>query len=200
MSNAEYLAAKSSEVWTEFDVSTRSLPPEYLGQPKVNYYNVEDWSAGLCAKSEIGKPKPSSLPPLEVPKPKTYAEKLQALSESAVDAVLDHPQGAKAWFKENPTAHVKVLVKLATPHVQDQNVNLSVEVSWLSKDRLSYKGNGKVQEDHNVVDLSPVIEDAKILEALSPSPDGPWKPVEDRTALELDAEIGNLTRTIPKPL
>ena len=73
-----------------------------------------------------------------------------------MDAVLDHPQGAKAWFKENPQAHVKVLVKLATPHVPDQNVNLSVEVSWLSKDRLSYKGD-------KVIDAVSPIEDAKVL-------------------------------------
>lgn len=142
-------------------------------------WTSDDYQHHFCRADQIGTPKPTHLaqspkpkaPQTEGPK-KSYAEKLQILSEQAVDAVLDHPGGAAKWFRDNPTAHVKVLVKLATPHVQDQQVNLSVEVSWLSKDRLAYRG-GK-----NVVDAEGPIEDAKILDALSPEPDGSWKPVE----------------------
>ena len=123
-------------------------------------WNSEDYRVGLCTAAQIGEVREAQSAPSKQETKKTYAEKLHELSEQAVDAVLDHPQGAKAWFKENPQAHVKVLVKLATPHVPDQNVNLSVEVSWLSKDRLSYKGD-------KVIDAVSPIEDAKVLDALS---------------------------------
>jgi hypothetical protein len=138
-------------------------------------WTSDDYQHHLCRADQIGTPKPTSKAlqtgTSEGPK-KTYAEKLQQLSESAVDAVLDHPGGATKWFKDNPQAHVKVLVKLATPQVAAQDVNLSVEVSWLSPERLSYRGG------QNVVDISGPIEDAKVLEALSPESTGQWKPVE----------------------
>ena len=122
-------------------------------------WTFQDFQAGLCPMSSVGKPKDKEQSPLplapspspDAPSTKTYAQKLSELSEAAVDSVLNHPGGAKQWFKDNPSAHVRILTKLATPAAEAQ-ARVVVEIPWLQSGRLNYRDSSPTK---------PVIEDVE---------------------------------------
>ena len=101
-------------------------------------WTSEDFNRHLCRADQIGTPKPKPLAPSPEVQEKTYAQKLNDLAEAAVDSVLNHPGGAKQWFKDNPSAHVRILTKLATPAAESQ-ARVVVEIPWLQTGRLSYR-------------------------------------------------------------
>ena len=106
---------------------------------KVETWTNDDFLAGLCSHLDIGKPKELEQSPLgEALQSKPYSEKLAELGEAALDVVLTHPGGPAKWFKDNPSAHVRILTKLATPAAESQ-ARVVVEIPWLQTGRLSYR-------------------------------------------------------------
>lgn len=138
------------ETWSEKDYADASCMASQVGMPKdLSTWCLGDYRDGLCPLTSVGKPKVQpepAAPPKEPEVEGDYGSKLGALGEAALDVVLSHPGGPHQWFKENPSAHTKLLVKLATPIQQGADATVNVNISWLSPDRLSYKHSGAVQE------------------------------------------------------
>lgn len=128
---------------------------------RSNTWTNEEFLAGACSHLEIGQPKNLPSPPQDG----NYGNKLADLGEAALDVVLSHPGGPRQWFRENPAAHSKLLVKLATPIQQGADSIVNVNISWLSPERLSYKHTGPVSDPMDVV-AKPAL------------PDG-WKPLPE---------------------
>lgn len=137
---------------------------------QTNLWTNEDFLAGLCSHLDIDKPKPEAQSPKPLAlspetKERTYAQKLNDLAEAAVDSVLNHPGGAKQWFKENPSAHVRILTKLATPAAESQT-RIVVEIPWLQSGRLSYRN-----QTETVQDVEPKIIAAEPWKEPTPNPE-----------------------------
>lgn len=154
-----------TNTWSEEDHLHGYCTQSQIGQPiDHSIWSLRDYQERACTAAQIGQPKnpvPSPLPlapsPLPVVPEKTYAQKLNELSEAAVDSVLNHPGGAKQWFKDNPSAHVRILTKLATPAAPDPQARIVIEIPWLQgSNRLSYR-NAEPQ----VQDVEPQVQDVE---------------------------------------
>lgn len=75
--------------------------------------------------------------------------------------------GGAAYLMKNPALLSKLLVKIAGETKQSDNSPVTVNISWLSPNRLSYKNEG------NVVDIAPAIAGDKVIEAAIPWKEGP---------------------------
>ena len=162
-----------TNTWSEEDHLHGYCTQSQIGQPiDHSIWSLRDYQERACTAAQIGQsknPAPDPKPLAPDPKPdapsnKTYAQKLSELSEAAVDSVLNHPGGARQWFKDNPSAHVRVLTKLATPAAEAQ-ARVVIEIPWIQQGRLSYRDSAPVK---------PVIEDVE------PKAAAPWKePAQD---------------------
>ena len=179
-----------TNTWSEDDHLHGYCTQSQIGQPiDHSIWSLRDYQERACTATQIGQsknpaPKPKPLAPSPSPEgPKTYAQKLNDLAEAAVDSVLNHPGGAKQWFKDNPSAHVRILTKLATPAAESQ-ARVVVEIPWLQTGRLSYR-NPPPAIENSVPDQ--VIEDVK------PKSES-WK--EPAQNSEIAAEIAMLKNSL----
>jgi hypothetical protein len=147
--------------WTQDDYDKGWCSSWHIGTPiDPGIWNGRDFREGRCGPEQIDKPKLVALQGgisesgmVPGPRPTDLFLKLNLVREGLLNWIINYPGGPEKYFKDNPAAGVKVLVRMlgGTPSTEPNKVEVNLNLSWLSADRLSYKKNG-------VIDAEPVLK------------------------------------------
>lgn len=148
------------DTWTAEHIQKGYCLPAQLGQP-IDYavWHMRDYMEDTCSLQDIGKPRVlptiAASPPMQttVPTVTQILDGLSLIRWAAIQAILEYPGGAKKWMLDHPSDHSKIVVKtLGEPITSGPKnpVEINLNLSWISRDRLSYR-------NQEVVDLNPVM-------------------------------------------
>lgn len=140
----------------------------------MKVFTAEDYLFRLCTKEEIGTPWCEK--PID-PEPESDLS-LKELRNKAVALALQTPR----FFEDDPTFHKRFLLAIAKSNEPTgTEALLTVNISWLNPDRLSYK-HGPTNTEDMVQDVSPkdLVEPSPTSAGAGslPPTTGTWKPVE----------------------
>lgn len=101
----------------------------------------DDFLQERCSHLDIGSPKPETTPEepsavIEALPPTTMAELKQAALR-----VARGKMGFDEFLQKNPQFHQKFLLSMAKEAPPPQRQDVTVNISWLTQDRLSYKAD-----------------------------------------------------------
>ena len=151
----------ANTVWTCEDLVAGECTPRQVGSYKVPVWTCEDWGRMLCEKDQIGKPKDPTIGRPLTPNPQQVAAELSAPHFDAATLRQDILQaykqlGGVKYLVQNPALLQKLLLKIANGPALISQAPITINVPWLTPDRLAYKRG-------SALDLGPAaITDAVI--------------------------------------
>ena len=145
-----------------------------MKQATLSVWTLEDWTTNLCTKEEVGKPKVFEQSPEDViasAPPATMAELKQAALR-----VARGKMGYDEFLAKNPSFHLKFLLSMAKEQLPQERPDVTVNISWLSQDRLAYKQGALL----DVVSEGKAIENQVTDVAWKEDPRTPYQKARDK--------------------
>ena len=121
----------------------------------LQQWTAEDFANWKCDAEDVGQRTKPTTPPPDTPEkvldalpPATMVELKQAALRVARGAM-----GYDEFLKKNPQFHHKFLLSMAKEQLPQERPDVTVNISWLSNDRLAYK-QGLVQVEQSPQDVA----------------------------------------------
>jgi len=168
--------------WTQADYIKGFCAQGQVGHIRNDsVWSLQDYMEGHCKISDVDEPKGvlevvaepvAQSTPRDAHAARSFLEKMQIIRIAVADRILNYPGGPDKWMEDNPATHAKLAIKgFAEPQAPNATT-VTINVPWLTQERLSYK---------NVIDARPLLDNTLLDEVVqevkpnAPEQNASWK-------------------------
>ena len=107
----------------------------------LQQWTAEDFANWKCGAEDVGQRTKPTTPPPDTPEKVLDALPLATMAElkQAALRVARGKMGYDEFLAKNPVFHQKFLLSMAKEQLPQERPDVTVNISWLSQDRLAYK-------------------------------------------------------------